>query len=46
MTNLLLAFAAMLLLAVLVSSLAHRTVLSTAALFLVKGSSSATASPE
>lgn len=45
MTNLLLAFAAMLL-AVLVSSLAHRTVLSTAALFLVKGSSSATASPE
>ncbi|NEA29922.1 cation:proton antiporter [Actinomadura bangladeshensis] len=37
MTNLLLAFAAMLLLAVLVSNLAHRTVLSTAALFLVGG---------
>ncbi|WP_329091958.1 cation:proton antiporter [Actinomadura citrea] len=37
MTSLLLAFAAMLLLAVLVSSLAHRTVLSTAALFLVGG---------
>lgn len=37
MTNLLLVFAAMLLLAVLVSSLAHRTVLSTAALFLVGG---------
>ncbi|WP_141585036.1 sodium:proton antiporter [Actinomadura sp. WMMA1423] len=37
MTNLLLAFSAMLLLAVLVSSLAHRTVLSTAALFLVGG---------
>ncbi|MEU8344317.1 cation:proton antiporter [Spirillospora sp. NPDC048832] len=37
MTNLLLAFAALLLLAVLVSNLAHRTVLSTAALFLVGG---------
>ncbi|GAA4228161.1 cation:proton antiporter [Actinomadura meridiana] len=37
MMNLLLAFAALLLLAVLVSSLAHRTVLSTAALFLVGG---------
>ena len=37
MTDLLLSFAAMLLLAVLVSSLAHRTVLSTAALFLVGG---------
>lgn len=37
MTNLLLAFAALLLLAVLLSSLAHRTVLSTAALFLVGG---------
>lgn len=35
--TLLLAFAAVLLLAVLVSSLAHRTVLSTAALFLVAG---------
>lgn len=35
--ELLLAFAALLLLAVLVSSLAHRTVLSTAALFLVGG---------
>lgn len=35
--DLLLAFAALLLLAVLVSSLAHRTVLSTAALFLVGG---------
>ncbi|CAN5571842.1 cation:proton antiporter [soil metagenome] len=35
--DLLLAFAGMLLLAVLVSSLAHRTVLSTAALFLVGG---------
>ncbi|NKZ05471.1 cation:proton antiporter domain-containing protein [Actinomadura latina] len=37
MTNLLLAFSALLLLAVLVSNLAHRTVLSTAALFLVGG---------
>ncbi|MFG2085471.1 cation:proton antiporter [Spirillospora sp. NPDC048824] len=37
MTNLLLVFAALLLLAVLVSSLAHRTVLSTAALFLIGG---------
>ncbi|TDD84396.1 sodium:proton antiporter [Actinomadura darangshiensis] len=37
MTNLLLAFSVMLLLAVLVSNLAHRTVLSTAALFLVGG---------
>ncbi|MEU9844055.1 cation:proton antiporter [Actinomadura sp. NPDC048032] len=37
MPNLLLAFSALLLLAVLVSSLAHRTVLSTAALFLVGG---------
>lgn len=37
MTNLLLSFAALLLLAVLVSNLAHRTVLSTAALFLVGG---------
>ncbi|GAA4240324.1 cation:proton antiporter [Actinomadura meridiana] len=37
MTHLLLAFAALLLLAVLVSNLAHRTVLSTAALFLVGG---------
>jgi len=37
MTPLLTAFAALLLLAVLVSSLAHRTVLSTAALFLVGG---------
>lgn len=35
--TLLLAFAAVLLLAVLVSSLAHRTVLSTAALFLIAG---------
>ncbi len=35
--SLLLAFAALLLLAVLVSSLAHRTVLSTAALFLIGG---------
>ena len=34
MTTLLLAFAAALLLAVLVSSLAHRTILSTGALFL------------
>jgi NhaP-type Na+/H+ or K+/H+ antiporter len=37
MTALLLAFAAVLLLAVLLSSLAHRTILSTAALFLVAG---------
>jgi NhaP-type Na+/H+ or K+/H+ antiporter len=37
MTPLLLAFAALLLLAVLLSNLAHRTVLSTAALFLVGG---------
>ncbi|WP_395105396.1 cation:proton antiporter [Actinomadura sp. SCN-SB] len=37
MTALLTAFAALLLLAVLVSSLAHRTVLSTAAVFLVGG---------
>ncbi|MFC6879505.1 MULTISPECIES: cation:proton antiporter [Actinomadura] len=37
MTALLTAFAALLLLAVLLSSLAHRTVLSTAALFLVGG---------
>lgn len=37
MTTLLLVFAAVLLLGVLVSSLAHRTVLSTAALFLVTG---------
>jgi sodium/hydrogen antiporter len=37
MTTLLLAFAAVLLLAVLLSSLAHRTILSTAALFLVAG---------
>jgi NhaP-type Na+/H+ or K+/H+ antiporter len=37
MTSLLVAFAGVLLLAVLLSSLAHRTVLSTAALFLVAG---------
>ncbi|TDB94273.1 cation:proton antiporter [Actinomadura sp. 7K534] len=37
MTNLLLVFSALLLLAVLVSALVHRTVLSTAALFLVGG---------
>ncbi|MFV2171658.1 cation:proton antiporter [Actinomadura sp. LOL_016] len=37
MTNLLLAFAVLLLIAVLLSSLAHRTVLSTAVLFLVGG---------
>jgi NhaP-type Na+/H+ or K+/H+ antiporter len=37
MTSLLLAFAAVLLMAVLLSSLAHRTILSTAALFLVAG---------
>jgi NhaP-type Na+/H+ or K+/H+ antiporter len=37
MTTLLLAFAAVLLLAVLLSSLAHRTILSTAVLFLVAG---------
>jgi sodium/hydrogen antiporter len=37
MSGLLLAFAAVLLLAVLVSSLAHRTILSTAVLFLVAG---------
>lgn len=37
MTSLLLAFAAVLLVAVLVSCLAHRTILSTAALFLVAG---------
>ncbi|MGP3920809.1 cation:proton antiporter, partial [Nonomuraea sp. 10N515B] len=37
MGTLLTAFAALLLLAVLVSSLAHRTILSTAALFLVAG---------
>jgi Kef-type K+ transport system membrane component KefB len=37
MTSLLVAFAAVLLLAVLVSSLARRTILSTAALFLVAG---------
>lgn len=37
MTTLLLSFAAVLLLAVLLSSLAHRTVLSTAVLFLVAG---------
>ncbi|WP_431784443.1 cation:proton antiporter [Streptomyces chumphonensis] len=36
-TSLLLAFAVVLLLAVLVSSLAHRTILSTAALFLIAG---------
>ncbi|WP_425570733.1 cation:proton antiporter [Nonomuraea rosea] len=37
MGSLLLAFAGMLLLAVLLSSLAHRTILSTAALFLIAG---------
>lgn len=37
MGTLLLAFAALLLLAVLLSSLAHRTILSTAALFLIAG---------
>jgi hypothetical protein len=40
---LLLAFACVLLLAVLLSSLAHRTILSTAVLFLVAGSCWATA---